>query len=173
MKYYLYNKNRYFTGSKEYDEGIRPLNGTIVPPNNEPNQKWMGNEWKNVPMPQLSFEKQKVNKIAKVVEIYEKKRVAVSAVPSEEKATWDIQKAEYEAYMVDNNALTPVIDMLVQGDNDVGGTITKEELMVKIGNSIQAYINAIAFITGQQHGLERRINATTTLAELAAVKVKD
>lgn len=49
MLYYLYNKERYFSGSQDFPEGIRPENGTLTAPANEPNQKWMGNEWKNVP----------------------------------------------------------------------------------------------------------------------------
>ena len=125
-----------------------------------------------VPTPVLpTLEENKATKIKQVQDKYEAQRLSLMPLP-EERKTWNIQEAEYNAYMLDNLAPTPAIDGLVSGDNAVGGTITKAELIAKIGLNITAYINAIAMITGMQHGYERKINSPTiTQAELDAIVI--
>lgn len=113
----------------------------------------------------------KASKIKQVQVKYEAQRIALITVPSGEKDTWDEQRKEYEAYMLDNLTPTPSIDGLVAGDNLVGGTMTRAELIAKIGENIDAYRSAVATITGMQHGYERKINACTTQAELDAIVV--
>ena len=117
-----------------------------------------------------TLEENKATKIKQVQSKYEAQRLSLMPLP-EERKTWDIQEAEYNAYMLDNLAPTPGIDGLVAGDTAVGGTITKAELITKIGLNITAYVNAIAMITGMQHGYERKINACTTQAELDLIVV--
>ena len=117
-----------------------------------------------------TLEENKATKIKQVQDKHESQRLSLMPLP-EERKTWDIQEAEYNAYILDNLAPTQGIDGLVAGDNAVGGTITKAELITKIGLNITAYVSAVATITGMQHGYERKINACTTQAELDLIVV--
>jgi hypothetical protein len=110
----------------------------------------------------------KATKLKQVQEKYEAQRLALMHLPEEHK-TWNIQEAEYNAYMLDNLAPTPAIDGLVQGRNTAGDMITKAELIIKIGTAIDSYITAVAIITGTQHGYESLIKACTTQTELDAI----
>ena len=118
-----------------------------------------------------TFEELQTAKLKEVQNKYELQRQALITVPQGEEDTWAEQRKEYEAYQLDNTALTPSIDGLVAGDNLVGGTITKVELIAKIGVNISDLISGIATITGMQHGYERKINACTTQAELDAIVI--
>ena len=144
---------------------------------------FIGQEYVNgvfvIPAPTVkTLNELKAEKVKFVQDKYEMERTALITVPKEEEKAWGIQQEEYNACIadptnpgstIDLSVPTPAIDGLVQGDNAVGGTITKAELVKRIGNNILGMISATAVITGKQHGYERKINACTTVEELEAL----
>lgn len=163
MKYYLYNKNRYFTGSKDYPVGIKPKNGTEIAPNNEPNQKWMGNHWANIPLPQKSFEVQQAELIKKIQtkyqDIIDTSKVSYSEYEIE---TFSIQETEWKAWSADNTSGTPFIDTIATARG-----IDRLELLGKIG----ANTLAVATTLGQQQAEETIVKACTTVEELRGLSL--
>lgn len=162
-KYYLWNDKRYFTGSKDFPDGIKPANGTIIPPNNEPNQKWMGNEWKNVPQRQKTLDEVKLDKTLEATKYYNKIiQDSIIDVAEFEKDSWEPQRAEWLRYQDDINANTPYCDAL-----SLARGITKEELMTKIENKIVS----VASVQGSLHAKLDEIKAATTLEEVYAISI--
>ena len=150
MKFYIYNKSRYFTGSKEFPEGIKPLNGTTVAPNNEPNQKWLGNEWKNVPKRQKTLDELKAIKVAEATKFYQE---------IINNSTSDMAEFE-DSTFEDAASSTPYCDVLCAARG-----ISKEDLMAKIGTKVLAG----AQVQGTLHAKLDLINAAVDGTELRAI----
>jgi hypothetical protein len=143
MIYYLWDNDRYFVGIKDFTAGIRPAKGTPTKPNDEPNQRWMGNEWQNIPKRQKTLDEYKVIGTAKVTKEYDDLIVSSTKDIAEfERNTWEIQRTEWLRFQDNNLANTPYCDTLCQARG-----ITKELLMEKIGNKVVQ----IAAIQGQLH----------------------
>ncbi len=161
MKYYLYNEMRYFQGSKDFPGGIKPTNGTPIPPNNEPNQKWMGNEWKNVPKRQKTLDELKAIKEKEAVVFYQNIiNNNLSDVADFEIQSWEVQRAELLKYRDGVNALTPYCDTL-----STARGIDKSTLMDKI----EVKILSGAGVQGTLHKKLDEIKACINNTELNAV----
>lgn len=162
-KYYLYNAQRYFTGSRDFPAGIKPQNGTITAPNNEPNQKWMGNTWENVPQRQKTLEELKADKVKQAVDAFDKIiSASITDVADFEKDSWEPQRAEWLRYQDDIVSSTPYCDALAAGRG-----ITREDLMTKIGLKIAT----IATVQGQLHAKLDLIKAAVDEAEVRAIEL--
>ena len=160
-KYYLYNELRYFKGSQDFPEGMRPQNGTITPPNNEPNQKWMGNEWKNVPQRQDTLDETKLKKNKEAAKFYnDVVNSSLTSMADFEPASWESQRTEWIRYVDDNLANTPYCDALAAARG-----ITKEALMTKIGTKV----TSIAAVQGTMHAKMDLIEAAVDFAGVQAV----
>jgi hypothetical protein len=76
--------------------------------------------------------------------------------------TWDIQRAEYMAFLANAEAPTPYVEGLATARG-----ISKAELMAKIGSKI----TGLATVQGTQHSLEKAVEAAATLAEVNAIQL--
>ena len=76
--------------------------------------------------------------------------------------TWAVQRDEYARWLVDKSAATPYVDGLC-----LGREVSKEELMPKIG----ARVTALASVQGQQHAIEKLVEAAQTPEEALAVPI--
>lgn len=75
-----------------------------------------------------------------------------SEVPESEKKTWAEQKNEARAYLLDNNALTPLIDAIC-----LARGIDKSYLVDKIIEKADAYTAVVGRLTGVRQKLEKDI----------------
>lgn len=163
-KYYLWNDQRYFTGSRDFPDGIKPVNGTTTPPNNEPNQKWMGNAWQNVPQRQKTLDEVKAEKVAEATKFYDKVvNDSISDVAQFEKDSWEPQRAEWLRYQDDALANTPYCDALAAARG-----ITKADLMTKIGLKVAGF----ATVQGQLHAKLDLIKDALTIEEVRAIVIE-
>lgn len=77
-----------------------------------------------------------------------------------EKATWEEQKREALLYQQDNNAQTPLLDVLATGRN-----ISKADLATKILNKVNEYNTKLANLLVEQQLLEQRVKACVTIPD--------
>jgi hypothetical protein len=160
-KYYLWNDQRYFTGSRDFPDGIKPVNGTTTAPNNEPNQKWMGNAWENVPQRQKTLDEVKLEKVNKATKFYNDIiNASIADMAEFERDSWEPQRAEWLRYQDDILSQTPYCDAL-----STARGITKIDLMDKIGLKIVS----IATVQGLLHGKLDLIKAATTIEAVNAI----
>jgi hypothetical protein len=76
--------------------------------------------------------------------------------------SWPIQTLEYSRYLADPEAPTPYVDGLAYGRG-----LSRVEVMDKIGIKVRSF----AALQGSQHGMEDRVDAATTVAEVEAIVV--
>ena len=92
--------------------------------------------------------------------------------PEDEVLSWDIQRQQYQLWLIDSARPTPFVDALVTSRYNP----TPEEFeskralfMEKIGNKVAAYENYIGTLTGKRQKLEDLIKQATTKEELDAI----
>tara|TARA_R110000824_G_scaffold39916_7_gene120127 strand:- start:6617 stop:7354 length:738 start_codon:yes stop_codon:yes gene_type:complete len=85
-----------------------------------------------------------------------------------EKATWGLQKAEALAYVNDNDAVTPTLDIL-----SAARGITKANLVTKVINSVNSYNDAAINLLKEQQTIEDKVKACSTRSEANVVMYTD
>lgn len=76
-----------------------------------------------------------------------------SSIPTSEISTWTKQESEARAYLLDNNALTPLIDAIC-----LARECDKSYLVGKIIEKADAYAVAVGTLTGIRQKLEKEIS---------------
>lgn len=85
-----------------------------------------------------------------------------------ERETWERQKIEADAYILDVNAGTPFLDAL-----STSRGITKADVVQKILAKAEIYAIAIGNLLGEQYKFEDQLELVSTLAELDALVLPD
>lgn len=85
-----------------------------------------------------------------------------ATVAAYEVQTWDTQRNELTLYLTNPANQTPYVDSLAAARGE-----TRDVLFVKI----KVKVDAMAALQGQQHALEKQVEAATTLEEVNAVVV--
>ena len=76
-----------------------------------------------------------------------------SSIPTSEISTWTKQESEARAYLLDSNALTPLIDAIC-----LARDCNKRYLIGKIIEKADAYVVAVGTLTGIRQKLEKEIS---------------
>lgn len=77
-----------------------------------------------------------------------------------EKASWDQQRKEAEAWTADNSASTPMLTTMA-----TARSISVSDLVSKINTKVTAYNSAVATLLGEQKALEDEVDALDTIAK--------
>lgn len=85
-----------------------------------------------------------------------------ATVAAYEVQTWDTQRNELTLYLTNPANPTPYVDSLAAARGE-----TRDVLFVKI----KVKVDAMSSLQGQQHALEKQVEAATTLEEVNAVVV--
>lgn len=160
---YLYDDFGKFLSSKEIElSKPHPKNFTLIAPLLVEGTTPVFNftSWVNVDNNYFkpSLDKLKAEKIKSLRDAFDGRITAIkSDNAAYEPETWTTQNTEWTSYIQNPLNPTPYVDALASARG-----ITREELMVKIGNKVVG----IATLQGTQHGIEDQIKAATTEEEL-------
>ena len=87
-----------------------------------------------------------------------------SEYPSFERATWPTQKAEIEAWGVDNTSLTPLLDNIA-----IAREMDRVTLLNRTLAKVQAYNIQAAYLAGTRQKLEDEIDNSTDLDFISSI----
>ncbi len=123
----------------------------------------------NIEQPYVpTLEEVKANKLAAINSTYEQlAKQAQIDTPDSEVLTWDIQKAEAEAWEKDNSTPTPFIDGLA-----LGRGVDRVELILKVLEKVKAYSTFMSMLTGIRQGCEDKIKTANTIDDVTSVVFK-
>ena len=85
--------------------------------------------------------------------------------PSFERATWPTQKAEIEAWGLDNSSLTLLLDKIAAARE-----MDRETLLNRTLIKVQTYNNQAAYLAGTRQKLEDEIDSSTDLDFINSIK---
>jgi len=89
-------------------------------------------------------------------------RTLKTSVAAYEVQTWDTQRAELAVFLADATKPTPYVDSLAAARNE-----TRDYLFSKI----KAKVDGMASLQGQQHALEKMVEAASSVEEVKAISV--
>ena len=88
-----------------------------------------------------------------------------SEYPSFERATWPTQKAEIEAWGLDNTSLTPLLDNIA-----IAREMDRVTLLNRTFIKVQAYNTQAAYLAGKRQRLEDEIDNSNDLDFIDSIK---
>jgi hypothetical protein len=95
-----------------------------------------------------------------VDEVYDKRLKEIDATSQLETTSWAQQRAEAEAYAVDNSSPTPMLTALA-----TARAITTAEMVSKVSTAIDAYNTSIVTMLANKQIIEAKIKNCANLAE--------
>jgi hypothetical protein len=87
-----------------------------------------------------------------------------SEYPSFERATWSTQKAEIEAWAIDNNSPTPFLDVIA-----IARGMDRVTLLNRTLVKVTVYNEQAAFLAGKRQKLEDEIDNSTDLDFISSI----
>jgi hypothetical protein len=162
--YYFFIENNGLTGFYNSDANVHE--GSIEAPETFKPEEF--DTWTlvdGVPMqdPAALLAITKLRKLKEVRQKYDGIMQGIKAsVASYEVLTWDTQRNELTAFLANPANPTPYVDSLAAARGE-----TRDVLFTKI----KAKVDGMAYLQGQQHALEKQVEAATTLEQLQALEI--
>ncbi|WP_157958563.1 hypothetical protein [Salinicola sp. CPA57] len=88
--------------------------------------------------------------------------------PENERLTFSQQQLEAEAYVLDKNTDTPILNKILEGRNGDDGTETLDDLVAKVLANVDRF-SEFQIKTGYRQRVERRILDAQSLEELESI----
>lgn len=177
MKRYIYNQDRIYIGSSDFDEMCQmpPMSTCVEPPTVNVGfaAKWNGTSWdvvSTVRTPEEIAAEVERLKAAKLHEILTKSDEAMNSLAASysdnEKLSWPKQEAEAKALLTDPDASA----QLLRGIAAARG-IPLEELRDKVLANVSVSEQATAIILGTQQKYEDAVRAAETVEAVQEIVV--